>query len=356
MDHVANSPRLYGSFKGKLTFESETRALVFCRRPDLVLRIGLKEAGKTLPETDIFLSYARADQSIARMFADSLVLEGFAVWWDASLRSGETFDEVIEKELRDAKAVVVLWSTRSVASRWVRAEATLADRRNKLVPAMIEACDRPIIFELTHAADLCGWAGDTSDKLWKSFVLDLRRLVDADPRAASPPDRRSRQETFTPAAVVIEPELAPAVVPASQRAPPINTASGNQQSAELHCLEMEPGELIGDPVAINSSSMRIGRCAPAEVILPHKSVSREHCIVGLANDELFVTDQNSTNGTYIDGVRITRATILPVGSILKVGEVSMRHAVRTDATVQSFGRFRSMVGQAQQAGHFAAAS
>ncbi len=33
------------------------------------------------------------------------------MWWDAALRSGETFDEVIEKELRAAKAVVVLWST-----------------------------------------------------------------------------------------------------------------------------------------------------------------------------------------------------------------------------------------------------
>jgi pSer/pThr/pTyr-binding forkhead associated (FHA) protein len=119
---------------------------------------------------------------------------------------------------------------------------------------------------------------------------------------------------------------------------------------------MEPGELIGDPVAINSSSMKIGRCAPAEVILPHKSVSREHCIIGLANDELFVTDQNSTNGTYIDGVRITRATILPVGSILKVGEVSLRHAVRTDATVQPQSQFRPMAGQPLQAGRFAAAS
>ena len=62
------------------------------------------------------------------MFAEALTDEGFTVWWDASLHSGETFDEVIERNLRDAKAVVVLWSPRSVASRWVRAEATQADR------------------------------------------------------------------------------------------------------------------------------------------------------------------------------------------------------------------------------------
>ena len=83
---------------------------------------------------DIFISYSREDRPAARHFAESFAREGFSVWWDAVLRSGETFDEVIEKELRAAKAVVVLWSPRSVASRWVRAEATLADRGNKLVP------------------------------------------------------------------------------------------------------------------------------------------------------------------------------------------------------------------------------
>jgi hypothetical protein len=290
------------------------------------------------------------------MFADSLVMEGFTVWWDASLRSGETFDEVIEKELRDAKGVVVLWSPRSVASRWVRAEATLADRRNKLVPAMIEACDRPIIFELTHAADLCDWNGDTSEKRWKTFVLDLRRLVDGDTAAPAPVVRAAPAQRAALQAVDDDAVRPPAASP--ERPRPVDDArSGDQQpSSELHCLEMEPGELIGDPVAINSSSMRIGRSAPAEVILPHKSVSREHCIVGLANDELFVTDLNSTNGTYIDGARISRATILPVGSVLKVGEVSLRHAVRTDATVQPFSQFRQMSRQTLQAGRLAAAS
>src|SRR3954453_4706068 len=110
--------------------------------------------GGRVSGTDIFLSYARHDRATARTFAQCLAEEGFSVWWDASLHSGETFDEVIEQRLPDPKAVVVLWSPRSVASRWVRPEAPLADRRNNLVPAIIEACDRPIVFELTHPSEL----------------------------------------------------------------------------------------------------------------------------------------------------------------------------------------------------------
>jgi hypothetical protein len=303
-----------------------------------------------LSGTDIFLSYARDDRSIARLFADGLAADGFSVWWDASLHSGETFDEVIEQRLRDAKAVVVLWSPRSVASRWVRAEATLADRRNKLVPAIIEACDRPIIFELTHAADLTGWKGDTNEPRWKTFLFDLRRLVDADKRQEQA-EAESPARTQPPAVAKREEGASGAHAPRAEA----ESVSDARSSGEVHFLEMEPGQLVGDPIAINSSSMKIGRSAPADIVLPHKSVSREHCVVGLANDELFVTDLNSTNGTYIDGARISRVTILPVGSILQIGQVSMKHAVRTNPAAQQ-GQFRQSAGEGHQVGRLAAAS
>jgi adenylate cyclase len=128
---------------------------------------------------DVFISYAREDAGTARNFADAFQSAGFSVWWDDALRSGEAFDESIERALRAAKAVVVLWSTSSVASRWVRAEATMADRNRVLVPVMIEPCQRPIIFELTHTADLTHWRGDTGDKAWRGLVADVLRLVEA---------------------------------------------------------------------------------------------------------------------------------------------------------------------------------
>ncbi len=137
---------------------------------------------------DIFISYSSADRDRARMFAAAFEGEGFSVWWDAGLHAGESFDFAIEQAIREAKAVVVLWSRNSVQSRWVRAEATLADRLRTLIPCMIEPCDRPIMFELTHTVDLGHWRGETGDRAWRGFLMDVGRLVGGErPTEASAP-------------------------------------------------------------------------------------------------------------------------------------------------------------------------
>lgn len=305
--------------------------------------------------TDIFLSYARTDQATARIFAECFGQEGFSVWWDASLHSGQTFDEVIEQNLREAKAVVVLWSPRSVASRWVRAEATLADRRNKLAPAIIEPCDRPIIFELTHAADLTQWAGDTSDPRWRNFMYDLRRLVEAVPDdgasipqpAVSSPEASTAPRSPAVARQPLRPGSSEVIFagrtqpePAIHRAPlapTTNQPPDDEVPLDVHYLELEDEELALEPFEIGLEGVKIGRTDPADIVLAHKSVSREHCLISLANDELFVTDLNSTNGTFIDGERIRRATVLPVGSVIRVGQVSLRHSVRSPAETPEHG-------------------
>lgn len=157
---------------------------------------------------DIFLSYNREDQTVARRFVDALEKSGFSVWWDTTLRVGEAYDEVTEAALRGAKAVIVLWSPRSVVSRWVRSEATLADRANTLVPVMIEPCDRPIMFELTQTADLIEWRGNTDDGAWLAFVDDVRQFITnggvfaglispADkPSKANPPKKAAQRGTL----------------------------------------------------------------------------------------------------------------------------------------------------------------
>ena len=312
---------------------------------------------------DIFISYCSEDRNVARRFAQRFVDEGFTVWWDAALHSGETFDEVIESALKAAKAVVVLWSPRSVGSRWVRAEATLADRRNKLAPVTIEPCDRPIIFELTHTADLTRWKGDTSDPAWRSFVKDLHRLVDKSTEGTSSISAPSARERARPAARLVEDapierpsarrgrgeemvyerldRRADARTAARSREPDeeegertqFYTGTGGYEADEIHCLELNIGNQLEKRYIINRLGLKIGRAAPADIILADARVSRTHCMVELTDDGVEVSDMNSTNGTYIDDERIHGTAVLDVGSTLRVGNVSFIHEVRTRAEV-----------------------
>jgi predicted component of type VI protein secretion system len=326
---------------------------------------------------DIFISYCRQDRPSARLFAEAFVEEGFNVWWDAVMHSGETFDEVIERNLRASKAVVVLWSPRSVASRWVRAEATQADRANKLVPVIIEPCERPIIFELTHTADLPEWKGDRSDPSWQSLVNDLRRLI-------GPAKEKAAEESIAAATVPPQPvkapepkQEAPAAEPASaaeqarviedaqaasdeelakalerlalkrgtlQEPTPVEQAQAKffrqadefreSEGENVHCLRRI--HAIDPDVyhIVGPGGLKIGRTRPADIVVAEPSVSREHCVVELAADKLRVLDLNSTNGTYIDNKRIGRAEILPVGAILRVGNVSFQHEVRSRSEIE----------------------
>ncbi len=295
------------------------------------------------------------------------------MWWDAALRSGQTFDEVIEQELRAAKAVVVLWSPRSVASRWVRAEATLADRGNKLIPAIIEACNLPIIFELTHATDLSDWTGDTSDNRWKTLISDLRGLVGGGEEVATPPHPQAVAESAE------KPEPVPVETPTPPPAERIGTngkslaakedelmqalerlsksrasklAKPTEQDDEksefyqrsdeyrlhegdkVHCLRRLDGEDLETSFIVTPAGLKIGRAAPADIIVPGSAVSRAHCLVELAAGKLRVTDLNSTNGTFIDNKRIERSEILATGSVLRVGNVSFEHEIRERAEME----------------------
>jgi len=127
--------------------------------------------------SDIFISYNREDQPIAKKLADALQREGWDVWWDPRLRVGEHFDEVIEKALDEAKCVIVMWSERSVQSRYVRAEATYALERSKLIPVEIENVNLPFRFKGVHTLSLHGWDGSNVFPGFGRLVDDIAALI-----------------------------------------------------------------------------------------------------------------------------------------------------------------------------------
>jgi hypothetical protein len=82
---------------------------------------------------DVFISYAKTARPQTEGLAIFLAGEGYSVWWDAALLSGDSFRSVILKELDAAKAVIVIWTPASVQSEWVISEAERAAAAGKLI-------------------------------------------------------------------------------------------------------------------------------------------------------------------------------------------------------------------------------
>jgi hypothetical protein len=144
---------------------------------------------------DVFISYSRDDRERVRVIASALEAEGHDVWWDHEIPPGATFDEVIDRELKAAKAVLAVWSPRSSTSRWVREEADEALRSRRLVPVVIEGADADVIprgFKMIQAADLRAWKGDRDAANFRTVADEVARLVkttDQGPRPSPAPPR-----------------------------------------------------------------------------------------------------------------------------------------------------------------------
>ena len=107
----------------------------------------------------IFLSYARDDADAAKQLAACISDAGHDVWWDRHLHGGSRFASEIDKALKDAEAVVVLWSPTSIDSAWVQDEAAEGRDSGRLVPVSLGAAKPPLGFRQFQTIDLGGWDG-----------------------------------------------------------------------------------------------------------------------------------------------------------------------------------------------------
>jgi TIR domain len=124
---------------------------------------------------------------VAARLAEQLQSHGWQVWWDRDLRSGVDFTREIATRLEAARCVLVLWSTSSVGSHWVRDEANEGLRRQVLVPVRIDDASPPYGFRSLQTLSLQRWlSGRESSELLR-LVSDIGQVLEpgAGPTAAS---------------------------------------------------------------------------------------------------------------------------------------------------------------------------
>ncbi len=143
--------------------------------------------------SDVFISYARSTAKQAQAVGEALRALGYTVWRDDELPTHRTYADVIEEQLRSAKAVVVVWSAEAVKSQWVRSEADRARLDDKLVQLTVDSSGLPMPFDQIQCADLTGWVGDVDVHDWKKVVASVgdlaggARSANAAALAAQPP-------------------------------------------------------------------------------------------------------------------------------------------------------------------------
>lgn len=96
----------------------------------------------------------------------------------------------------------------------------------------------------------------------------------------------------------------------------------------------------------------VGRAADCEIVVPGPSVSNRHARLRWQRGELLIEDLGSANGTYLDGEKVTRSTVVRIGQDVRLGvevlpwdddklRAFLRHGASDTIVAQPrFGRYR----------------
>jgi hypothetical protein len=98
--------------------------------------------------------------------------------------------------------------------------------------------------------------------------------------------------------------------------------------------EITPGRLVvvqsqvlepGEQFELDSRRLTVGRGGQNDVSIEgDEFASAKHLSVEPRRDGVWVSDAGSTNGTYVNGVRVDRPRRLEEGDVVRVGETELR--------------------------------
>jgi adenylate cyclase len=124
----------------------------------------------------VFLSYSREDASAAKQLAECIGRAGHQVWWDRQIQGGSRFATEIDRELKEADAVVVLWSRASVESAWVQDEAAEGRDTGRLVPTTIDSVRPPLGFRQFQSVALGALDGPTDANGLDALIDAIQKI------------------------------------------------------------------------------------------------------------------------------------------------------------------------------------
>ena len=87
-------------------------------------------------------------------------------------------------------------------------------------------------------------------------------------------------------------------------------------------LVITSGPKAGTEFALTAESITIGRSSDSSLVIRDDYTSTHHARLMLWNEDWMIQDLDSTNGTFLNGIRLTVPTPVPLGAPVKIGATS----------------------------------
>jgi serine/threonine protein kinase len=88
-------------------------------------------------------------------------------------------------------------------------------------------------------------------------------------------------------------------------------------------LEVRSGPNAGQIVPLARDSLTVGRSRDCDLSLPSRHVSRRHAMIRKSKSYYYIQDLGSTDGTWINGQRITQATVIYPDAVIRLADVEL---------------------------------
>ena len=87
-----------------------------------------------------------------------------------------------------------------------------------------------------------------------------------------------------------------------------------------------PALEVGTERELDSTAVTLGRAPENDLVLDSDDfASVQHARIEPRRDGVWVEDLDSTNGTFVNGVKLTRPRKLASGDVIRVGETDLRY-------------------------------
>ncbi len=126
---------------------------------------------------DIFVSYASTDRERIKPLVDALEKMGWSLWWDTAILPGVSWNDEISTALDSARCVLVVWTSASIHSDWVKEESREGQRRHVLIPVLLDHVEMPLGFRGIQAANLADWQGRAEHPEFQKVVRSIAHFA-----------------------------------------------------------------------------------------------------------------------------------------------------------------------------------